>query len=98
MRPLDFQFIGRELAVKWDDGGESFILLEKLRRACPCAGCKGETDILGNLHKNPGDPLTARSFELLRIGRVGGYAIQPVWADGHATGLFSFEYLKQIAG
>ena len=98
MRPLDFQFIGRELAVKWDDGGESFILLEKLRRACPCAGCKGETDILGNLHKNPGEQLTARSFELLRIGRVGGYAIQPVWADGHATGLFSFEYLKQIAG
>jgi DUF971 family protein len=98
MRPLDFQFIGRELAVKWDDGGESFILLEKLRRACPCAGCKGETDILGNPHKNPGEPLTARSFELLRIGRVGGYAIQPVWADGHATGLFSFEYLKQIAG
>jgi DUF971 family protein len=98
MRPVDFQFIGRELAVKWDDGGESFILLEKLRRACPCAGCKGETDILGNLHKNPGEPLTARSFELLRIGRVGGYAIQPVWADGHATGLFSFEYLKQIAG
>ena len=98
MRPLDFQFIGHELAVKWDDGGESFILLEKLRRACPCAGCKGETDILGNLHKNPGEPLTARSFELLRIGRVGGYAIQPVWADGHATGLFSFEYLKQIAG
>lgn len=98
MRPLDFQFIGRELAVKWDDGGESFILLEKLRRACPCAGCKGETDILGNLHKNHGEPLTARSFELLRIGRVGGYAIQPVWADGHATGLFSFEYLKQIAG
>ena len=98
MRPLDFQFIGRELAVKWDDGGESFILFEKLRRACPCAGCKGETDILGNLHKNPGEPLTARSFELLRIGRVGGYAIQPVWADGHATGLFSFEFLKQIAG
>jgi DUF971 family protein len=98
MRPLDFQFIGRELAVKWDDGGESFILLEKLRRACPCAGCKGETDILGNLHKNPVEPLMARSFELLRIGRVGGYAIQPVWADGHATGLFSFEYLKQIAG
>jgi DUF971 family protein len=98
MRPVDFQFIGRELAVKWDDGGESFILLEKLRRACPCAGCKGETDILGNLHKNPGEPLTAKSFELLRIGRVGGYAIQPVWADGHATGLFSFDYLKQIAG
>ncbi len=98
MRPLDLQFIGRELAVKWDDGSESFISLEQLRRACPCAGCKGETDILGQLHKNPEAPLTARSFELARIIHVGGYALQPVWADGHATGLFSFEYLKRIAG
>ena len=31
MRPLDIQHIGKELAVKWDDGGESFIPLERLR-------------------------------------------------------------------
>ncbi|HTA95201.1 MAG TPA: gamma-butyrobetaine hydroxylase-like domain-containing protein, partial [Verrucomicrobiae bacterium] len=42
MLPADIQQIGNELAVRWGDGGESFILLEKLRRACPCAGCKGE--------------------------------------------------------
>jgi DUF971 family protein len=98
MRPVDLQFIGRELAIKWDDGGESFIPLETLRRACPCAGCKGETDVLGHLHKNPEEPLTARAFELLRIIHVGSYAIQPVWADGHATGLFSFAYLRQLSG
>jgi DUF971 family protein len=98
MRLLDLQIIGHELAVKWADGGESFIPLEKLRRACPCAGCQGETDIMGDLHKTPGQLLTARSFELSRIVHVGSYAIQPVWGDGHATGLFSFEYLKQIAG
>ena len=98
MRPLDIQTIGNELAVKWDDGGESFIALEKLRRACPCAGCKGETDILGNLHKNPPSPYTGKAFVLTRILSVGGYAIQPVWADGHATGLFSFEYLRKVAG
>jgi DUF971 family protein len=28
---------------------------------------------------------------------VGGYAIQPVWADGHNTGIYSFEYLLRIA-
>ena len=27
---------------------------------------------------------------------VGGYAVQPVWADGHATGLYSFDYLKRV--
>jgi len=98
MRPLDLQLIGDQLAIKWNDGTESFIALEQLRRACPCAGCKGETDIMGHLHKNPPAPLNARSFELLRIIPVGGYALQPVWADGHSTGLFSFEYLKSIAG
>ncbi len=85
-----------ELAVKWDDGGEDFIPLENLRRACPCAGCKGETDILGNLYKNPAKPYTANSFGLVRLLTVGGYAIQPVWADGHNTGIFSYEYLRRV--
>ena len=97
MRPADLQQIGNELAIKWPDGGESFIPLETLRRACPCAGCQGETDIMGNLHKNPAQPLTAAAFELKRITNVGGYGIQPAWADGHATGIFSFDYLKQVA-
>ena len=96
MRPLDIQQIGGELAVKWSDGTESFIPLEALRRACPCAGCKGETDILGNLYKNPPPPYAANAFTVKRILSVGGYAIQPVWADGHATGIFSFEYLRGL--
>ena len=97
MRPLDIQHIGGELAIRWDDGGEDFIPLEKLRRACPCAGCKGEVDILGNLYKNPEKPFAPNSFELVKLASVGDYAIQPVWADGHNTGIYSFEYLQRVA-
>jgi len=97
MRPLDVQLIGHELAIKWDDGEESFISLEVLRRCCPCAGCKGETDVLGNVYKNPGRPLAPTAFQLVRLVPVGGYAIQPIWADGHATGIYSFDYLKRVA-
>ena len=97
MRPKDIQQIGGELAIKWDDDSESFIALEKLRRACPCAGCQGETDIMGNLYKNPEQKLAAAAFQLIRLSSVGGYAIQPVWADGHNTGIFSFDYLKSVA-
>ena len=82
MRPVDIQQIGNELAIKWDDGGESFIPLEKLRRSCPCAGCKGETDILGNVYKNSEKALTLKAFELVRIVGVGGYAVQPVGPTG----------------
>jgi DUF971 family protein len=97
MRPQDIQQIGSELAIKWNDGSESFIPLEKLRCHCPCAGCKGETDILGNLYKNPDQKLSPTAFQLKRIVSVGGYAIQPIWVDGHATGIYSFDYLKRVA-
>ena len=97
MRPVDLQAIGDELAVKWDDGTESFVNLEKLRRHCPCAGCQGETDIMGNLYKNPEKPLAPAAFQLVRLSMVGGYAVQPLWGDGHGSGLFSFDYLRRIA-
>jgi DUF971 family protein len=97
MRPTDLQQIGPELAIKWEDGRESFIALEKLRRSCPCAGCMGERDVMGTLHKGPNQPFTPRSFQIKRIDNVGGYAIQPVWGDGHASGLYSFDYLLRLA-
>jgi DUF971 family protein len=96
MRPIDMQAIGDELAIKWDDDTESFIRFEVLRRHCPCAGCKGEMDVMGNLYKNPEKPYTASSFKLERWTPVGSYAIQPVWADGHATGIFAFDYLRRL--
>jgi DUF971 family protein len=98
MRPADLQQIGAELAIKWEDGTESFIALETLRRACQCAGCMGERDIMGQLHKGPPQTLAPRSFQLTRLEMIGSYAVQPVWADGHRSGLFSFDYLRRIAG
>jgi DUF971 family protein len=97
MRVLDLQHIGSELAIRWEDGVESFIPLEKLRRACPCAGCHGETDILGNVYKNPDRKLAATAFQLQRFVPVGGYAIQLFWADGHNSGLYAFDYLRRLA-
>lgn len=97
MRPVDMQAIGEELAIKWEDGTENFVRLEALRRACPCAGCKGEVDIMGNLYKNPDKPYAANAFQLNRLGVVGGYGVQPLWADGHGTGIYAFDYLKRVA-
>jgi len=97
MGPIDIQQIGDELAIKWQDGSESFIRLEMLRRCCPCAGCKGETAILGKLYRAPETPLASQAFKLIRIVNVAGYAIQPLWGDGHSTGIYSFDYLRRVA-
>ena len=96
MQPIDIQQIGGELAVKWPDGHEAFLPLEHLRRSCPCAGCKGEMDVMGNVYKGPEIKLEPQSFQLVRMERVGTYALQLVWGDGHSTGIFSFDYLRSL--
>ena len=97
MQPLDIQVVGEELAIKWDDASESYLSLEQLRRQCPCATCQGEADILGHVHQGPAQRLLPSAFQLVRLSRVGGYAVQLVWGDGHSTGLYSFEYLSRLA-
>jgi DUF971 family protein len=87
--------IGDELAMRWSDGAESYLSLERLRRACPCALCGGEPDVLGNISR-PGVTYTSSSFELVGWQMIGGYALQPRWGDGHSTGLYSFQYLRRL--
>ncbi|MEO8432022.1 MAG: DUF971 domain-containing protein [Acidobacteriota bacterium] len=95
--PKNVLFVGSELAIVWEDGSEDYIPLEALRRACPCAMCKGERDIMGNLYKGPDRPYTPQSFQALAHRRVGGYALQIDWADRHNDGIYSWDGLREIA-
>ena len=96
LEPTNVQQIGNELAIRWNDGTESYLDLQFLRRACPCAGCGGEPDVLGNIIRPEGS-YSENSFDLAGFQIVGGYALQPVWADGHNTGIYSFQYLRRIS-
>jgi len=93
--PANIQVIGDQLAVKWNDGSETFLPLEYLRKACPCAGCGGEPDVLGRVVR-PKVTHTPASYRLKSYQIIGSYAWQPVWEDGHSTGLYSFTFLKQL--
>jgi DUF971 family protein len=95
LEPTNIQQIGDELAIAWNDGTESFLNVETLRRACPCAACGGEPDVLGDVSR-PQVTYTAESFRLVGFEMVGGYALQPRWADGHSTGIYSFTYLRRL--
>jgi DUF971 family protein len=95
LEPTNIQQIGDELAISWNDRTESFFKLEMLRRACPCAGCGGEPDVLGHISR-PQVTYTHTSFQLVSFDLVGGYALQPRWADGHSTGIYSFTYLRRL--
>jgi DUF971 family protein len=97
IRPSQVARIGTELAVAWEDGAEHYFPLEFLRRACPCAACGGEPDALGRVIR-PEVHYQEKSFDLTSYEFVGGYAIQPRWADGHSTGIYSWNYLRKLAG
>ncbi len=96
-QPSTIQKIGTELAIAWSDGAESYLSLEKLRRACPCATCGGEPDVVGRVVR-PNVAYTPESFDLAGWEMVGGYGFQPRWADGHKTGIFPFPYLRRLGG
>ena len=94
--PAAIQKIGTELAIAWSDSTETFFPLDFLRRRCPCAACSGEPDVMGHVAK-PNSKLTEKSFDLISWQTIGGYAIQPRWADGHGTGIYSYTLLQKLA-
>ena len=89
--------IQSELAIAWSDGEESYISIERLRRACPCATCQGEPDATGRVVR-PKVSYNDRSFTLRSYQLGGGYALLSRFEDGHATGIYSFNYLRDLSG
>jgi len=99
LMPLNIQPIGEELAVSWNDGTETYLRLDFLRRHCPCAACGGEPDaldVVAGRVETPELTHTPASFRLRSYQIIGGYAFQPTWEDGHNTGLYPFSYLKRL--
>jgi DUF971 family protein len=70
-----------------------------LRDHCPCALCNDEREKKAKGGASPSSPLlpmykprvTAKS-----ANAVGNYAVQIQFSDSHATGIFSFEHLREI--
>ena len=93
--PQIIQAISEEIAIRWNDGSESYYPMELLRANSPSAENRGESDLLGN--RIGGSDRT--DFTGVRVTGweiIGGYAVQFSFSDGHNTGLFSYELLKEL--
>ena len=78
------------LRLTWNDGHVGEYTYDELRGWCPCAGCQGHTGLKIVYHA-PLQPVTVES-----IRPVGNYAISLAFSDGHGTGIFRYEFLRQI--
>jgi DUF971 family protein len=83
----------RAVTIQWSDGTEKTYDAPALRRACPCAGCINEwTGAKMLKDESVPDDLTING-----IGIVGRYALNFRFSDGHETGIYSFNYLHELA-
>ena len=84
----------RRMRIRWDDGHLGEWSWLALRRACPCALCAGEGNLPGRRHAR--DRLRRARDALNEVRWIGRYALAPIWADGHDTGLFTYTKLRGI--
>ena len=83
---------GSKLRIAWKDGVVSEYVPRYLRLLCPCAGCVDEMTGVRTLTPEMVD----EGVYPTAIHYVGRYALQPVWSDGHSTGIFTFEMLREM--
>ena len=96
LTPVDVQIIGSELALRWDDGRETYYPAARLRAASPSAETQGERDIFGQQHGGHG-PRDFSGVTVVGWERIGNYALRFDFSDGHRTGLYAYEYLLKLA-
>jgi DUF971 family protein len=80
----------RRLRLTWSDGHSAEYDYTYLRGWCPCAMCQGHSGATIRYHPAAG-PVTAESIQ-----PVGNYAISIAWSDGHSTGIYRFEFLREV--
>lgn len=80
----------RRLEVAFSDGARFDYSFEFLRVMSPSAEVRGH---------GPGQEtlqVGKRDIDLSTVEPVGNYALQPTFSDGHATGIYSWDYLYDI--
>jgi DUF971 family protein len=82
----------RTLEIEWRDGHRTTYDFVALRWLCPCAYCRGEAGMPGWLDTKP--TLTPEQTRMVDIALVGQYAVAPEWGDGHHSGYYPFQLLR----
>ncbi len=90
---LEADDAGHSLAITWSDGHTSRHDFSRLRRLCPCAECKGEWGMPGTMTATR--ELSADQIDLVDLRPVGRYGLTPVLGDGHSTGIYTYNYLRE---
>jgi DUF971 family protein len=81
-----------KITIAWSDGHQSAYYGRDLRLACWCAACVDEWshESLVKPERIPPD------IKPLAIEVMGNYALHFDWSDGHNTGIYTYDYLREV--
>lgn len=96
------------MEIVWDDGVTNRISFRLLRLECPCATCREmRSQAEASIPKPSGEgiiPLRMASEnapaadpQLRQVDWIGNYAVKLTWDDGHATGIYPYSLLRELA-
>jgi len=80
---------GELIRIRWGDGVTTEYSARGLRGWCPCAECQG--------HSGERRFVGGENVRLERVEGVGRYALRFIWTDGHDTGMYPYDYLRELA-
>jgi DUF971 family protein len=94
---------GAGVDITWADGHSSHYEFAYLRDECPCATCNDERgkkeafkSLAPGFASSPALPMFKPKPNAKSAKQVGNYAIQISFSDGHSTGIYSYDHLRNI--
>ncbi|MCC6491974.1 MAG: DUF971 domain-containing protein [Pirellulales bacterium] len=99
LHPTDLKLVDpQRLEIAWSDGQVRTYSLRELRESCPCASCRErrtappppptELTVLR--------PAEAQPLRITQMHPVGRYAYSIHFSDGHDTGIYTLELLREL--
>lgn len=85
----------KALRISWSDGVVRRYRPQALREACPCATCREKRDVPASPFAIL-SPAETRPLAILAMRPVGNYAYSVEFSDGHDTGIYTIELLREL--
>lgn len=93
---IDVSNSEQQLRIEWSDSHRSVYTLYGLRKNCPCVECRGGHGRMNSYDRSYFFVDPPRHVEVEDIRQIGNHAIRIYWNDGHSSGMYQWETLRDL--
>lgn len=86
----------QRMTIEWKDGHLSVYPLYGLRKNCPCVICRGGHGKMDSFDRSLFIVDPPKEYRIEQIKQVGNHAVRIHWNDGHSSGMYQWETLRDL--